>query len=153
MFTKCSFYPYPTKVSILTLFVLSLGLFSCNSATEEVKETETEGIVEADAEPGLMHTVYFWLNEDVDEASAENFERGVWKLEAIPSVKRMFFGPAAGTPSRDVVDNTFDYALIVWFDDVAGHDEYQEHPIHLEFVEQQGAKFGKVQVHDNVLME
>jgi hypothetical protein len=130
-----------------------VGTFSCSQKVEEVKEMEIEKVIDGDAEPGLIHTVYFWLNEDVDEASAKDFEEGVWSLEAIPSVKRMFVGPAATTPSRDVVDNSFDYALIVWFDDVAGHDAYQDHPIHLEFVEKQGPKFSRVQVYDNVLME
>ncbi|MEL7162131.1 MAG: Dabb family protein, partial [Bacteroidota bacterium] len=112
-----------------------------------------EKTIDADAEPGLIHTVYFWLNDDVDADAAKDFAEGVWDLEAIPSVKRMFVGPAASTPSRDVVDNSFDYALILWFDDVAGHDAYQVHDIHTKFVEEQGAKFKKVRVRDNVLQE
>ncbi|MEM1358105.1 MAG: Dabb family protein [Bacteroidota bacterium] len=137
--------------------VLLISLFSITACqqqeVEETKEVELVREIDPDAEPVLIHTVYFWLNDDVDEVAAKSFEEGVWSLEEIPSVKRMFVGPAASTPSRDVVDNSFDYALIVWFDDVAGHDIYQEHPIHLKFVEEQGAKFKKVQVHDNVLQD
>lgn len=153
MFKPTSVISVSPQLIILTLALLSTGLYSCNKTTEEVKEVEIERVIDGDAEPGLVHTVYFWLNEDVDEASAKDFEEGVWSLEGIPSVKRMFFGPPAATPSRGVVDNSFDYALIVWFDDVAGHDIYQDHPIHLKFVEEQEAKFGRVQVYDNVLME
>lgn len=135
--------------------ILLAALFSFTACQQqEIKETKEVEIIreiDGDAEPGLIHTVYFWLNDDVDEAAAKDFADGVWSLEAIPSVKRMFLGPAAGTPSRDVVDNSFDYALIVWFDDVAGHDIYQDHPVHLKFVEEHGGKFKKVQVHDNVL--
>jgi hypothetical protein len=130
------------------LFTLTF-LTTCQEVKEEV--VEIERVIDADMEPGLMHTVYFWLNDDVDEASAESFEKGVWSLEGIPSIKRMFVGPAASTPSRGVTDNSFDYALIIWFDDVAGHDIYQTHPIHLKFVEEQEAKFKRVQVYDNVL--
>lgn len=130
------------------LFTLT-ALTACTQEKEEVIEIERE--IDPEAEPGLIHTVYFWLNDDVDEASAKNFEQGVWRLEGIPTVKRMFVGPAASTPSRGVTDNSFDYALILWFDDVAGHDVYQEHPIHLKFVEEQEAKFKRVQVYDNVL--
>lgn len=130
------------------LFTLTF-LTTCQEVKEEV--VEIERVIDADMEPGLMHTVYFWLNDDVDEASAESFEKGVWSLEGIPSIKRMFVGPAASTPSRGVTDNSFDYALIIWFDDVAGHDIYQTHPIHLKFVAEQEAKFKRVQVYDNVL--
>lgn len=139
------------KPLLFCYFFLALLFVACQESKEIVEEINIEKVIDADAEPGLIHTVYFWLNEDVDEASAKSFEDGVWSLEGIPSVKRMFVGPAASTPSRGVVDNSFDYALIVWFDDVAGHDIYQEHPIHLKFVEEQEAKFKRVQVYDNVL--
>jgi len=119
------------------------------------KEIKEEIIIEReidpDAEPGLMHTVYFWLEEGLSEEERAGFVRGVRSLEAMPSVKRFFIGPPATTPSRGVVDNSFDLALVVWFDDVAGHDEYQEHPIHLKFVEEHEDKFATVKVFDNVL--
>jgi hypothetical protein len=138
------------KLFLYTFLIFTLATFTaCNQEKEEIIEIERE--IDPDAEPGLVHTVYFWLNEDVDEASAKNFEQGVGRLEEVPSVKRMFFGPAATTPTRGVTDNSFDYALVLWFDDVAGHDIYQEHPIHLKFVEEQEAKFMRVQVYDNVL--
>jgi len=138
------------KLFLYTFLLFAPVIFTaCAQEKEEVIEIERE--IDGDLEPGLMHTVYFWLNDDVDEASAKNFEQGVWSLEGIPSVKRMFVGPAASTPTRGVTDNSFDYALIVWFDDVAGHDIYQDHPIHLKFVEEQEAKFKRVQVYDNVL--
>lgn len=137
--------------NLLILLFLSLSFVSCKQ--EEIKEVEIIKTIDADAEPGLVHTVYFWLNDDVDEASAKSFEDGVWSLEEVPTVKRMFFGPAASTPTRGVTDNSFDYALVMWFDDVAGHDVYQTHPIHLKLVEEQEAKFKRVQVYDNVLDE
>ncbi|MEM6772800.1 MAG: Dabb family protein, partial [Bacteroidota bacterium] len=95
--------------------------------------------------------VYFWMNEDVDAAGVQDFKDGVLVLGTIPTVKRMFVGPAAGTPQRDVTDNSFDYSLILWFDDVAGHDAYQIHPTHTAFVESHGAKFSKVAVYDSVV--
>jgi hypothetical protein len=133
-------------------FVALCGLtfFTCQGK-EVVEEINVEKVIDADAEPGMMHTVYIWLADSLDAPAVQNFEEGVRKLEGVPTVKRMFFGPAAPTPTRDVTDNTFDYALILWFDDVAGHDVYQTHPIHLQFVAEQSAKFAKVQVHDNLL--
>ncbi|MEM9929878.1 MAG: Dabb family protein [Bacteroidota bacterium] len=136
----------------LLFLLLTLSLcWSCQREVEEVKEIEIVKEIDADAEPGLIHTVYFWLKEEVDTAAAKEFEEGVWTLEGIPTVKRMFMGPPATTPTRGVTDNSFDYALILWFDDVAGHDAYQIHKIHTDFVAAQEDKFARVQVYDNVL--
>lgn len=134
---------------ILLLFTLAFS--ACEEKKMEEKVVEIEKIIDADAEPGMIHSVYFWLNEDLDEAAHQEFQDAVMKLEAIPSVKRMFVGPAAGTEERGVTDNTFDLALIVWFDDVAGHDAYQVHDIHTEFVDTQADKFATVKVFDNML--
>lgn len=101
--------------------------------------------------PGLIHNVHIWLDEGLDEGQVRHFLDGVRSLEEIPSVRRLFLGGPAATPSRGVVDNSFSYAIVVWFDDVAGHDAYQEHPIHLRFVEENEAKFDRVRVRDNVV--
>ena len=116
---------------------------------EIVEEINIEKIIDGDEDPGLIHVVHFWLTDGLTEAEKKDFLKGVWSLEAIPTVKRMFVGPAASTPSRGVVNNSFDYSLIVYFDDVAGHDVYQEHPIHLKFVAEHEAKFKTVQVKDS----
>lgn len=139
------------------LFCVGSFLFtSCagegTSPKEIVEEINIEKIIDGDEDPGLIHVVHFWLTDGLTEAEKKDFLKGVWSLEGVPSVKRMFVGPAASTPSRGVVDNSFDYALIVYFDDVAGHDVYQEHPIHLKFVAEHEAKFKTVQVKDNVLV-
>jgi hypothetical protein len=103
--------------------------------------------------PGMVHTVYFWLNEGLSEDELRSFEEGVSSLKNAPSVRNIFVGTPAATPSRGVVDNSFDYSLVLWFDDVAGHDAYQVSPTHLKFVEEQEAKFSTVKVFDNVLLD
>lgn len=103
--------------------------------------------------PGMAHTVYFWLTDDVSEDDKTSFETGMKSLASAPSVKRIFVGRPAGTTPRDVVDNSFDYSLVLWFDDVAGHDAYQESAVHLKFVEDHSAKFETVKVYDNELLE
>lgn len=138
--------------TLAACITVSAALLAGACAQEEVREEiRIEKTIDADAEPGLVHSVYFWLEEGLSAEERRDFERAVRTLEAIPSVRRMFVGPPASTPSRGVVDNSFDYALIVWFDDVAGHDAYQEHPTHLEFVEAQEGKFAEVRVFDNAL--
>lgn len=134
---------------VLLLFILTFS--ACEEKRMEEKEIEIEKVIDADAEPGMIHSVYFWLKEDLDEAALREFNDAVMELETIPTVKRMFIGPAAGTEVRGVTDNTFDLALILWFDDIAGHDAYQIHPTHTNFVDTQSGKFATVKVYDNML--
>ena len=102
--------------------------------------------------PGMAHTVYFWLKDGLSDQELKGFEAGMKSLEGAPSVRRVYTGKPAGTPSRDVTDNTFDYSLVLWFDDVAGHDAYQVSPTHLKFVADHEAKFDVVKVFDNMLL-
>lgn len=133
---------------IIPLFLLACLLFT-GCQQEEVKDIEIEKVIDGDAEPGVVHTVFFWMNEDVDAAATQEFKDALMELEAVPSVKRMFVGPAAATADREVTDNSFDYSLILWFDDVEGQNAYQVHPIHTAFAEGQGPKFSKVVVYDS----
>lgn len=146
---------HTSTIPVRQLLVLCFGVSFLFLGACQQKETKEEIIIEKSIdpsmEPGMMHTVYFWLKEGLSEEDKKDFVRGVQSLETVPSVKRFFMGPPASTPSRGVVDNSFDLALILWFDDVAGHDAYQVDPIHLKFVEEHEAKFGTVKVYDNAL--
>ncbi|MBC6992863.1 Dabb family protein [Neolewinella lacunae] len=100
---------------------------------------------------GLIHTVYFWLQPDLDEAARRDFEQGVARLAAVPGVLHFYAGPPAKTIEREVTDHSFDYSLHLFFADVAAQEHYQDHPIHLQFVAEQAAKFATVKVYDNAL--
>lgn len=79
--------------------------------------------------------------------------KGVKSLQNIATVKSCYVGPPASTEKRDVVDNSFHYALLMHFDDMAGQDVYQVDPIHLKFVEDHKDKWVKVIVYDNLVGE
>lgn len=129
------------------LIVLGMGSSSCLAQTDDPRPMDTI------ATPGMAHTVYFWLQDGLSAQELGSFERGVKSLEQAPTVRRIFVGKPAATPSRGVVDNSFDYSLVLWFDDVAGHDAYQVSPTHLKFVADHEAKFKTVKVFDNVLLD
>ena len=103
--------------------------------------------------PGLIHSVFFWLKEDISESDRLTFLAGVASLEEIVSIRQMHVGPPAATEERGVVDNTYSYALIVHFADLAGQDAYQIDPIHLKFVDEQKDKWTKVVVYDSTVSE
>jgi hypothetical protein len=96
----------------------------------------------------FVHTVYFWLKPGTTDAAREQLVGDcVACLKKIPSVRQLWVGKPAMTP-RTVVDNTYDVGLTVVLDDAAGHDTYQVHPLHLEFVARNGPNFGSIQIYD-----
>lgn len=146
--------------------VLSILLLACNSSVTEhtveqlneelasvkLQLEEAKAAAEIEA-PGLVHNVFFWLKEDLNPEEEAAFLEGVKSLKTISTIKSFYLGPPAPTEARDVVDNSFSYALLIHFDDVKGQDAYQVDPIHLQFVEDHKDKWTKVIVYDNTLVE
>ena len=82
----------------------------------------------------FSHVVIFWTKPEVANAT-ENLLAGAEEyLKDIPGVRHYHCGAMAGS-HRDVVDQTYQVALNLVFDDLVTQDVYQEHPRHLEFVE------------------
>ncbi len=102
-------------------------------------------------QPGLIHNVFFWLKDDLSSEQKNAFLAGVKSLEKISTVKSSYIGPPASTEKREVVDNSFSYALLLHFDDVAGEEAYQIDPVHLKFVEDHKDKWNRVIVYDNLV--
>jgi hypothetical protein len=96
----------------------------------------------------FVHTVYFWLKPGTSqEARTQLVNDCTNYLAKIPTVRHLWVGQPAMTP-RPVVDNSYDVGLTVVLDDPAGHDVYQAHPLHLEFVARNGGAFGRIQIYD-----
>jgi inactivated superfamily I helicase len=47
-----------------------------------------------------------------------------------------------------VIDQSYAWGLVEHFDSLADHDVYQEHPLHLEFLERFQQAWERVQVYD-----
>lgn len=98
----------------------------------------------------LTHHVFFWLkNRDSKEDLAKLIE-GLKTLEKIESVRKIHIGVPASTEQRPVVDSSYSASELMFFDDVAGQDAYQVHPIHKKFVEQYSHLWEKVIVYDSI---
>ena len=94
-----------------------------------------------------IHNVYFWLKDDLDALQMAAFETGLASLCGDQAVTQGWYGKPAQT-DRDVVENSYDYGLVLVFEDLAAHDAYQEGAVHLQFVEDHLDKWDKVVVHD-----
>ena len=98
----------------------------------------------------FVHVVYFWLKRGLTETQVAEFETGLRKmLEDSEHASTGHVGKPAGTP-REVVDNSYDYCLIVTFDDAASHEAYQTEPAHDRFREINGRFTERVQIYDSV---
>lgn len=144
----------------MLFFVFLLALTACGNddmyvneiseLREELADTERELAETQEAlanDGGLIHSVFFWMRDDLTEEETAEFEESLQSLQKIESIRRFYWGTTAETEERGVVDRSYDYALIVHFEDIAGHNEYQPHDIHQKFVEGSD-KWTKVVVYD-----
>jgi hypothetical protein len=125
----------------LILLLMVVNFNSCNDRNTENRMISHE----------FSHQVYFWLNNPGDQADREAFENAIDDLLRIPEIKAFHIGiPSEATADRGVVDASYTYSLLVFFDDENGHDIYQDHPIHLKFVEDNHHLWHRVVVYDSV---
>jgi hypothetical protein len=111
------------KHHILLSLLVSIFFSNCQNRKPESK---TEVI------PGFFHNVYFFINPEATSEDIKKFEAGLIELGTIEDLIDYHIGKPAMTP-RDVVDNSYQYAIISSFKDKAGQDAYQVHPIHNDF--------------------
>ena len=97
----------------------------------------------------LTHHVLFWLKADTTEEQKAAFRKGLESLEKVETVKSIYIGTPAPI-ERAVVDGTYTFSLLTLFDNLAGHDVYQTHPIHLAFLEEFRPFFEKVIIYDSL---
>ena len=96
----------------------------------------------------FVHVVFFWVPAGAPAAAVEQLATDAQQLlSQIQTVQSIEVGKPAMTP-REVVDNSYQVGLLTTFADSAGHDVYQTHPLHLEFIARNKQYFGRVQVYD-----
>ncbi len=133
-------------MSFFALIVLMLaGLFACQQTNPANEAREIE--------PPFCHHVYFWLNNPDDPADRAAFEKGIKALLEIPEIKAYHVGIPATTEVRGVVDASYTYSYAVFFDNDAGHDIYQDHPLHQQFIDDCSHLWNKVIVYDSVVLQ
>jgi len=98
----------------------------------------------------LTHHVFFWLKNRDSKEDLNKLLEGLRTLEKIESVKAIHIGVPASTEQRPVVDSSYSASELMFFDDVAGQDAYQVHPIHEAFVKNYSHLWEKVIVYDSI---
>ena len=96
----------------------------------------------------FVHVVLFWMNENAPEGARQQLAEDCEQyLAKIPTVRQLWAGRPAMTP-REVVDNSYDVGLCVVLDDDAGHDVYQIHDLHKQFIDRNKPNWRRVQIYD-----
>jgi hypothetical protein len=96
----------------------------------------------------LVHSVYFWLKPDLTAQQLRQFEADLRALAGVESLRFFSVGKPADT-DRPIIDRTYSFALTTAFDDMAGHDVYQVHPLHKQFLRNVDA-WQKVVIYDSI---
>jgi hypothetical protein len=101
----------------------------------------------------FVHNVYFWFKNPSSKTDKEIFETSLKKfLNASLYAKTKFIGhPPKAT--RDVVDDSFTYSLILTFESADEHQKYQKEPSHDVFVSECKDLWDRVLVYDSICID
>lgn len=82
----------------------------------------------------FSHVVIFWTKAEQPNAADALIAGAEQFLKPIPGALSFHVGRMAPSP-RPVVEQSYQVALNLVFKDKQAQDDYQVHPLHLEFVE------------------
>ncbi len=127
------------KTILTTLLLLAFSIHSYGQTSTTMREFDTN----------FAHTVYFWLANPDNEADRTAFETSLQKfLDNSAYAKTKFIGKPPKA-SRDVVDGSFTYSLIVTFESAEAQQKYQDEAPHKLFIEEASELWTKVIVYDS----
>ena len=75
------------------------------------------------------------------------FREGLESLKGIESAVAVYVGTPADT-DRPVIDRSYTFGLTVLLEDMAAHDAYQVHELHLGFLNRFGDSWERVVIYD-----
>lgn len=134
-------------------FIQKLGGMAALMSLPAIARSREKTLVEnKDQSQGpFMHVVFFWLKNE-NQASRKKFLSELRKfIDNVDLIRTKHVGSPAGT-DREVIDSTWTYSLILTFDSKKEHDLYQEHELHLKFIENASSLWSRVQVYDSVTL-
>src|SRR5262249_49218338 len=100
----------------------------------------------------LVHNVFFALKDNSGPARYRLLVACRKYLAQHPGIVFFACGTVAEELRRPVNDGEFDVALHIVFQNQAAHDQYQNAPLHLKFVEENKDNWQKVRVFDSLSM-
>lgn len=120
---------------MLTIFGVSAGMFA--------QDTDRNFF-----DPAFTHVVYFWLENPDNPEECREFEAAVHELMAASRYTKTNFLGRPPRATREVVDDSFTYTMILTFESAAAQSAYQQEQVHLDFIARAGHLWKKVVVCD-----
>lgn len=96
----------------------------------------------------VIHHVFFWLKNPLSKEDLNKLLEGARRLEKIETVRRIHIGIPAAVAARPVLDSSYSTSLLLFFDDLAGQNTYQDHPIHQKFIQDCSPLWQRILVYD-----
>lgn len=127
---------------LIPVLALLVFIIACQKAPVEIEKE-----IETDIRDAFVHTAYFWFKEGATEEQVSAFKMASEKLREVETVLGYFAGAPAPT-TRPVIENTYDYAIVFLFEDLEAQEYYQQHPLHIELIENHQDIWEKVMVTD-----
>ncbi len=134
---KKTYFKFPVAILLICIAI------SCQPAGKSVEEIQVEP-------PTFFHNVYFYLDKELTEDQRKEFIGGLEAMAQIESLIDYHIVVPAMTP-REVVDNTYDVAILTSFADSEGHDYYQVDSLHNEFRDGFSGMVDSIRIYDSVV--
>jgi hypothetical protein len=99
----------------------------------------------------LAHMVFFELKEDTPEGRGKQLSACQKYLSDHEGTLHFSVGLIAEELRREVNVRNFQVALHIIFKDKASHDRYQQHPRHVQFIEENRPNWKSVRIFDSYL--
>lgn len=97
----------------------------------------------------FVHHVYFWLKNPENREDHSKLLTGIQSLQHIEP-KTLFHLGVPATTNRGVIDTSYAFSLLLLFNNLEDQEIYQQHPVHLKFVEECAQLWSKVIVYDAI---
>ena len=97
----------------------------------------------------FVHHVLFYMSAAASDADRAQLLKGLQKLRGISAIKLAHIGAPAET-ERAVIDRTYTYSWLCFFESPAQELIYQQHPIHDEFRRDYAHYWERVVIYDAV---
>jgi hypothetical protein len=96
----------------------------------------------------IVHHVFFWLKNPESATDRDQLIAGIRTLKQIETVQDLQVGIVADTERRTVIDHSWHVSELIFFNNLEGQGLYQNHPLHLAFIENCAHLWEKVLVYD-----
>jgi len=124
--------------NILCSTIILLMLGSC-----EIEQKETSNF-----DPSFVHVVYFWLKDPGNMEDQKALEASLEKFMLNSKYAQTKFVGVPPKASREVVDDSFSYNLVLTFASAEEQELYQNEEAHLLFIEESKDLWERVVVYD-----